>query len=183
MWLHNHRNRYGILIIISLHHIQQAGWKWSPEDCLQTKQLKQPADIKGSHLEEAAPSRQDPASAAFQLFVSTTFNHIKMVLSKHKIMSAGLLLKRSKLPWIMGTYSILCESGRVHIEQTRYSTETTAKKHHWHIYLYHPEEPGVTNTALPCHLPFENSPLQGNCSYWFNHSSSPYPIFPQLYYF
>jgi hypothetical protein len=76
----------------------------------------------------AATTPGKPTSVALLPFVSTTFNHISRVLSRHNIKSVGLLPRKIanflqpmkddlglKTP---GVYSIPCECGQVYIGQT-----------------------------------------------------------------
>lgn len=83
---------------------------------------------------------------AFSLFVDTNFYCVNRELSKHNIKAVGLPLRKlSSFLWsikddlALKTHGAPCECGYVYTGQTGHLTETTVKRHHWHIHLYHPE--------------------------------------------
>jgi hypothetical protein len=96
-----------------------------------------------------------PALVAFMSYISTTFNRISRLLSRHNIKSVGLPPK--KIPSFLrpvkddlglktpGLYSVPCECGEVYIRQTR------IKEHQCHICLQHPDKSAVVEHCISLH--------------------------------
>jgi hypothetical protein len=101
---------------------------------------------------------EKPASVAFLPYVSTTFNRIRRLLSRHKIKFVGLPPK--KIPSFLrpvkddlglktpGMYSVPCECGQVYIGQTGRSIETRVDEHQRHIHLQHPDKSAVAEHSI-----------------------------------
>jgi hypothetical protein len=119
----------------------------------------------------AATTPEKPTSVALLPFVSTTFNRIIRVLSRHNIKSVGLLPRKTayflqpmkdnlglKTP---GVYSILCERGQVYIGQTGRSINTRIKEHHRHIRLSQPDKSAVAEHSISRghHIQLQNTKI------------------------
>jgi hypothetical protein len=108
--------------------------------------------------ESVAPPPEVPASVAFLPYVSTNFNRIGRLLSRHNIKSVGLPPK--KIPSFLrpvryylelntpGLYSAPCECGQVYIGQTGRSIQTTIKEHQCHIRLEQPHKSAVAEHRI-----------------------------------
>jgi hypothetical protein len=102
-------------------------------------------------LVRVASTLDKPASVAFLPYISTTFNRISRLLSRHNIKSVGLPPKKMpsflqpvkddlelKIP---GVYSMPCECGQVYIK-------TGVKEHQCHIHLQHPDKSTVAEPSI-----------------------------------
>jgi hypothetical protein len=101
---------------------------------------------------------EKPASVTFLPYISTTFNRISRLLSRHNIKSVGLPPK--KIPsflWpvkndlglkTLGVYSMPCECGQDNIGQTGRSIKTRVKKHQCHICLQHPDKSAMAKHSI-----------------------------------
>jgi hypothetical protein len=102
--------------------------------------------------------------------MSTTFNNISRLLSRHKIKSVGLTPK--KIPSFLrpvkdhmgletpGVYSMPCECGQVYIGQTGCSIETRVKEHQCHIRLEQPDKSAVAKHSINLgHIQLQNTSI------------------------
>jgi len=91
--------------------------------------------------------KEEPTLVAFLPSVGPTFNHIRRVLTRHKLKTVGPLPRKvtSILQTVKddldlkmaGIYSTSCKFGNVYIGQPGCSTETKIKDCHQYIRLYH----------------------------------------------
>jgi hypothetical protein len=92
------------------------------------------------------------------------------VLARHNIKSVGLphIKLYSFCPVKVhlglrtpGVYRILCDCGRVYIEQTGRSADIRLKEHQWHIRLQHPDKSAIYEHSIDQghHIQFHNSSI------------------------
>jgi hypothetical protein len=100
----------------------------------------------------------NPDPVTFLPYVTTIFNRISRVLSRHNIKSVDLHLKKvsSFLRQVKdnlglgtpGVYRIPCECGKVYIGQTDRSVDAKLKEHQPHIRLEHPHKSALTEHSV-----------------------------------
>jgi hypothetical protein len=98
---------------------------------------------------------EKPVSITFLPFMSTTFNCISRLLSRHNIKSVDLppkkipsFLRPVKDDLLLLVYSVPCECGQVYISQTGHSIKTRVKEQQRHIRLEHPDKSAMAEHSI-----------------------------------
>jgi hypothetical protein len=141
-------------------------------DTFRQNGYKRQADPTGSHSTgRVASVPERPVSVTFLPYVSTTFNCIIRMLSRHNIKSVGLPPRN--IPSFhrhvkddlglntLGVYSVFGKCGQIYIEQTGHSIETIVEEHQSHIRLEHPDKSAVAENRIDLdhHIQIQNTTI------------------------
>jgi hypothetical protein len=102
--------------------------------------------------------KEKPTSFALLPYFQMTYSWLSRILAKYNIKCVSLQPRKISSLFhpvkddlglrTPGVYSIPCGCGQVYIRQTGRSIETRIKRHHWHIWLGHPDYLALAELAF-----------------------------------